>query len=65
MWNWKHLKGEGWLIHSVRSAKLATLLLASGAAMLLHIIMPFWEQPKKLQVCSVANTICEEMAKRE
>lgn len=65
MWNWKHLQGEGWLAHTVRSVKLGVLLLASGVAMLLHIVVPFWQQPKKLQVCSVAETICQEMAKRE
>ena len=65
MWNWKHLKGEGWLAHTVRSVKLGVLLLASGSAMLLHIIVPFWQQPKILQVCSVADIICKEMSKRE
>ena len=65
MWNWKHFKGEGWLAHTRRSVKLAALLLASGAAMILHILVPFWEQPKVLQVCSVAETICKEMSKRE
>ena len=64
MWNWSHLKGEGWLKHTVRSVKLALLLLCSGSAMLLHIVIPFWEQPKRLQACSVANTICKEMDKR-
>jgi hypothetical protein len=65
MWNWKHLKGEGWLSHTVRSVKLAALLLASGVAMLLHVVIPFWKQPKVLQACSVADIICKEMSKRE
>jgi len=65
MWNWKHLKGEGWGAHTVRSVKLALLLLGSGAAMLLHIIVPFWEQPKVLQACSVADIICKEMSQRK
>lgn len=65
MWSWRHLKGEGWLVHTKRSIKLAALLLASGCAMLLHIIVPFWEQPKVLQVCSVADIICKEMDKRK
>ena len=63
-WNWTHLSGEGWVAHTVRSVKLAALLLAAGIAMLLHIVVPFWEQPKVLQVCSVAETICGEMNKR-
>ena len=65
MWSWDHLKGEGWLAHTRRSLKLCGLLLLSGSAMLLHTVIPFWNQPKFLQVCSVANTICEEMSKRE
>ena len=63
-WNWSHLGAEGWIAHTLRSIKLAALLLASGGAMVLHLIVPFWEQPKTLQVCSVAKTICEEMDKR-
>jgi len=65
MWNWNHLKGDGWLAHTVRSVKLCTLLLASGGALVLHILFPFWEQPKVLQVCSVAETICREMEIRK
>ena len=65
MWNWNHLKGEGWVAHTARSIKLAALLLGAGAAMLLHTLVPFWQQPKFLQVCSVADTICQEMNKRK
>jgi hypothetical protein len=65
MWDWKHLRGEGWFAHSARSLKLGALLLSSGAAMLLHLIVPFWQQPKLLQACSVADIICQELAKRE
>jgi len=65
MWNWSHLKGEGWVAHTLRSVKLAALLLASGAAMLVHIVIPFWQQPEALQVCAVADTLCAEMKKRK
>jgi len=65
MWNWSHLKGESWRTHTQRSIKLAALLLASGVAMILHVLVPFWQQPKILQVCSVADTICAEMDKRK
>lgn len=65
MWNLNHLKGEGWLAHTLRSLKLAGLLLLSGVAMVIHIVIPFWEQPKVLQACSVAESICEEMDKRK
>jgi hypothetical protein len=65
MWNWNHLKGEGWLGHTRRSVKLALLLVGSGVALLLHTVVPFWQQPKVLKVCSVADTICREMEKRD
>ena len=57
MWDWNHLKGEGWLRHSMRAAQMAGLLLLSGAAMLLHILLPFWQQPKFLQVERVADSL--------
>ena len=65
MWDWKHVKKEGWVLHTLRGIKLSALMLASEAALLLHLVIPFWQQPKVLQVCSVADTICKEMAKRE
>ena len=43
---------------------MALLLLGSGLALVLHTALPFWQQPKVLQVCSVADTICREMEKR-
>lgn len=64
MWNWNHLRGEGWRLHTVRSIKLALLLFGSSAALLLHVVFPFWQQPKVLQVSSVADTICREIEKR-
>ena len=65
MWNWLHLDGEGWVAHTKRSLKLAVLLLAAGNAMILHTLLPFWQQPKALRACEVANRICQEMSKRE
>ena len=65
MWNWKHLESEGWWSHTVRSVKLAWLLLWAAGAMVVHILVPFWEQPKTLQAASVAHKICEEIDKRE
>jgi|TARA_R110000824_G_scaffold272088_2_gene460600 hypothetical protein len=59
MWDWSHFKEEGWLSHTKRSARLALLLLASGAAMILHVLVPFWQQPKKLQRGEVACALCE------
>ncbi len=65
MWDWNHLKNEGWGLHTLRGIKLSALLLASGVALLLHLVIPFWQQPKVLQICSVAETLCKEMSKRE
>ena len=67
MWDWAHFKSEGWLNHSRRSVKLAGLLLLSGLAMGLHGLVPFWQQPKRLQACAVADALCRAMAdcKRE
>ena len=57
MWNWSHLKGEGLLRHSMRAAQMAGLLLLSGAAMLLHVVLPFWQQPKFLRAEAVAESL--------
>ena len=59
MWDWAHFKDEGWLAHTKRSIKLAALLLASGAAMVLHLLVPFWQQPKGLRREEVACKLCE------
>ena len=61
MWDWNHLKGEGWLRHSMRAAQLAGLLLLSGAAMILHILLPFWQQPKFLRIEQLAGTLRSRM----
>jgi|TARA_R110000824_G_scaffold77879_3_gene196774 hypothetical protein len=63
MWNWRHLSGESWLKHTMRSAKFSGLLLLSGSAMILHLLIPFWQQPEWLQAKSVANSLCEGMEK--
>ena len=67
MWDWAHFKDEGVLAHTKRSAHLATLLLLSGLAMALHVVVPFWIQPKFLQAREVANALCQAMeeCKRE
>ena len=65
MWDWAHFKEEGWLAHAKRSAKLAVLLLVSGVAMILHLLVPFWQQPKVLQACEVSKTLCQAMEKRK
>ncbi len=58
MWDPTHLKGESWLAHTKRAAKLSTLLLFSGLAMGLHMLIPFWQQPKFLCVEGLCETLC-------
>ena len=65
MWDWAHFKDEGWVAHTRRSLRLAALLLASGAAMVLHALVPFWQQPKMLQRGEVACALCEGLELQE
>jgi hypothetical protein len=65
MWDWTHFKGEGWLAHTKRSSRLAALLLLSGAAMILHILVPFWQQPEWLRIACVSEALCSAMKKKE
>ena len=58
MWDWAHFKDEGWLAHTKRSVRLAALLFASGGTMILHVLVPFWQQPKILQRAAVARALC-------
>ena len=64
-WDWAHFKTEGWLAHTKRSVRLAALLLASGVAMILHMLVPFWQQPKMLQRENVACSLCEGLGTQE
>jgi hypothetical protein len=57
MWDWAHLKGHGWLRHLDRAGKLTGILLLGGLAMLLHTVIPFWQQPKGLQVQGLINSL--------
>ena len=65
MWDWAHFKDEGWLSHTKRSARLAVLLLGSGLTMILHMLVPFWQQPKSLQRDSVAGALREGLESQE
>jgi len=65
MWDWAHFKNEGWLAHTKRSTRLAALLLASGVAMILHLLVPFWQQPKILRRGEVACVLCEGLESQE
>ncbi len=59
MWDWAHFKGEGWLAHVKRSAKLSGLLILGGLAMILHMLVPFWQQPEWLSAKGLAATLEE------
>jgi hypothetical protein len=59
MWDWGHFKDEGWRAHTWRSCRFAGLLLLSGVAMVLHVLVPFWQQPRALQREAVAGRLCE------
>ena len=65
MWNWGHFLSEGWIAHTKRSAKLAALLLLSGVAMVLHMLVPFWQQPKWLRAENVACALCGDAEKAQ
>ena len=58
-WNWAHLKDHGLLSHTIRSAKISGLLLLSGLAMIVHMLVPFWQQPKFLQGDEVVRRLEE------
>jgi len=65
MWDWAHMAEETWLLHTKRSVKLGVLLLLSGGAMLIHVLIPFWQQPKSLRAVEVSDTLCREMKRCE
>jgi len=58
-WNWSHLKDHGLVAHTIRSAKLSGLLQLSGLAMVVHMLLPFWQQPKFLQGDEVVRRLKE------
>ena len=65
MWDWAHFKAEGYLSHLRRSGKLSGRLLLASFAMIVHMLVPFWQQPKWLCADQVASIISEGMEKRD
>ena len=57
MWDWAHFKAEGWLSHLRRSSKISGLLLLGGLAMLLHMLVPFWQQPPWLSTSGLIKAL--------
>jgi len=62
MWDWNHFKGEGWLSHTKRAFKLSLLLILAAGAMVLHTLIPFWQQPAMLRLEHVVSVIQKEMS---
>ena len=58
MWDWAHFKKLGWLSHSKQAARHSGLLILAAMAMLLHMIVPFWQQPERLQMKNLGKTLC-------
>jgi hypothetical protein len=61
MWDWAHFKAEGYLSHLRRSGRLSGLLLLAGFAMIVHMLVPFWQQPKWLSGHGVRDTLDAEL----
>jgi len=62
-WDWAHFKVEGWWSHTKRASKLSGLLLLSGLTMMLHVIIPFWQQPKWLQAEGIKDSLEDSIRK--
>ena len=60
-WDWAHFKKEGWLVHLKRSARMSGLLLLAGLAMIGHMLVPFWQQPKWLSASGVRDALDEAL----
>ena len=65
MWDWAHFKAEGYLSHLRRSGKLSGLLILAGLAMIVHMLVPFWQQPNFLKAVNVACVLCSDMENRK
>jgi hypothetical protein len=65
MWDWAHFKAEGWLSHFRRSAKFSGLLFLGGAAMIVHMLVPFWQQPRWLSALGIAEALQAGMESRK
>ncbi len=65
MWDWAHFSNEGWWNHTKRSSRLAGLLILATIALVAHIVVPFWQQSKRLRVQSVVEELCSGSGKKE
>ena len=63
MFDFKHVKKERYFSHLWRSLKMAAFLCASGLFLLVHAILPFWQQPKPFRLQRVGLTIRKEVKK--
>ena len=60
-WDWAHFKAEGFLPHVRRSAKLSGRLIVAGLGMIVHMLVPFWQQPRWLSGCGIRDTLDAEL----
>ena len=60
-WDWAHFKIEGYTSHLKRSGKLSGLLILGGLAMILHMLVPFWQQPRWLSGYGLRDTLDAEL----
>ena len=65
MWDWAHFKNEGWLSHFKRSSRFSVLLLLGAGAMILHMFVPFWQQPRWISAEGIAETLRTGMESRQ
>jgi len=64
MWDWSHFKHEGWLKHSRRAWKLSALLTVGAVGMILHALIPFWQQPRWMSASAIRDTLDYELRQR-
>jgi len=65
MWDWAHFNAEGWCNHTKKSSRLVGLLVLAAAALAVHTVVPFWQQPKWLRLGAVAEELCSRMKQQE
>ena len=57
MWDRNHLAnlGETYWTHFKFAIKISTLLILAAVTLGLHAVIPWWQQPRKLQLAEICN----------
>tara|TARA_R110000824_G_scaffold52422_7_gene145455 strand:- start:1063 stop:1287 length:225 start_codon:yes stop_codon:yes gene_type:complete len=63
MFDFKHVKKGRYFSHLWRSLKVAAFLCASGLFLLVHAILPFWQQPESFRLRRVGLLVRKEVKK--